>query len=362
MHFSRLGLDGRVGNLWLLKSARKGGIALKTYLIMTFFGLSVAASGLALFFGGMGPERIPLNAFQATYYDRSHPDRPVSRKTVNDIAINYGNRGNSTGIDPHSFIAVWKGRLVFDETVSQTISVSQGHSRSYLKINGEIVYFGGKNTEFEHEFEKGEHLVEVGFTNGWHTVDFKVTFQDLSNVLDQAAFNALMRSRKTGQDELVYASLYSSSSKDHSVQVDLSESDKDRILWLDSYEATDWKIDADPGLRAVVVASYTPGSRVLGLNKATPVHFTKDRMETYFRVPKRCTCVYKKFHCYKVEELPEKARRLPGRLKSRTGADIVAIASNYAGKDMKPQTWSNFNASLDKVMERYRNAKAACLG
>ncbi|WP_422375502.1 hypothetical protein [Roseibium sp.] len=298
-----------------------------------------------------------VGPFDAVYFDRTVDNPHKIRETVPSIAIQFDGHDGFQGIKANRFAASWSGFVSFDRPVTKLVQVSQGHAKTRIKINGTVVYEGGSNAEFEHAFAPGEHLVEVFHINNWHTVEFKVTIQDKIRLFSANELASQFTALQQRPRDLVYFGLYGSRSKDLSVNIDLSEHLEGAVVWLDSYEAIDWTFRRDPGIRAVVIAAYTPGSRVIGLDGNVPVFHTRDTLDVRSKPKTRCTCSGAVFHC----ENQGRWAALEERLYERTGAQITAIAAESSAESLRPEA---FDQALRKAIavdaEKVKQAEAAC--
>ncbi|MET1414575.1 hypothetical protein ABVF61_20055 [Roseibium sp. HPY-6] len=295
--------------------------------------------------------------FEAVYFDRTVKNPPKIREKVKDIAIKFGGRRVFPDIEPRNFTASWSGFVYYDEPVTKQILVSQSWAKTRIKIDGDIVYEGGSNTTIEHKFSAGKHHIEVFYINNWHTVEFKVTIQDKKRLFSRPELTSYFSAFQARPRNLVYIGLYESRARDTSVEVDLSFQHEGVTLWLDSYEAIDWRLENDPGVRAVVVAAFSPGSRVFGLRDDVPVLHTRKSFGIHSATASRCRCTAASFHC--------EDRTLIGELEDRlfelTGARIVAIGTSYSADKMRPQPFDKaLRSAIEHDRAQARQAEAAC--
>ncbi|WP_346894235.1 hypothetical protein [uncultured Roseibium sp.] len=318
---------------------------------------------LAAIFGtkGNAAENPPLNGFQASYFDRTIRNGPKITEVVPNIAIKFGSRGGPGHIAPAQFAASWVGRLSFDAPVTKEILVSLSWSKVRIRIDGDIVYEGTNSRRFTHAFSAGEHLVEVFYINNWHTVEFKVTFQDPVKTYSDSELFARLKLLDPQADEIVYVGLYESDTPDTGVSVQLADkgpdSGKGQLLWLDSYEAIDWTVAGGQGLRAVIVASYAPGSRVLNLSANIPVLYAEKGIGVHSKLQVKCRCVGTAFRCNN--------KKGPGALAetmmARTGARVVAYGAAYSAGSVNPEPFDDVvRMALERQKEEVARAKDRC--
>lgn len=285
----------------------------------------------------LNPEGIiPNEGFKAIYFSRSNPDSAIYSEDVESISIKYS-WSDFHGIDSQSFAAYWVGQLNFEKPTTKQISISQSWAKSRILINGNVV-FDGKNSSdtIVYEFEPGQHVVEVEYINNWHTVEYKVTIQDeiLSVTGDQLA--SYFQDSRAGDANLYYVGLYESSAKDTTVDISLPSTGKSAIVWLSSYEAIDWKINSRDKISAVVVAAYSPGSRVSGIG-AGRVMYLQDWRHGIYGETSQCSCAGGNFHCEQKSDLEDVAEQL----SAVTGLNLSGYAVKYSAKSLTIQSYGD---------------------
>jgi hypothetical protein len=164
-------------------------------------------------------------------------------------------------------------------------------------------------------------------------VEFKVTVEEpvVRRPLDD--IGRRLRGGGAGPD-FYYVGLYESGNADTSVDVQLPRTGKPATLWLDSYEAIDWNVSAPDGLAAVVVASYTPGSRVLGERPALLLHADR-AFGVHSASASGCSCVAGHYHCEREHGLPAVA----GQLRSLAGLRLAGAATQYSASSVAVEPW-----------------------
>jgi hypothetical protein len=267
---------------------------------------------------------IPDSGFKAIYFDRDNPGHVVFEENVESIAIKYA-LADFHRIKSENFAGYWIGKLNFAEQTTQQISVSQSWAKSRIIINGKIVFDQNSRSEtFTHSFSPGEHVVEVEYINNWHTVEYKVTIEDVGNKLTEAELAGHLHAQKARRANLYYVGLYESARKDTSVDVAVPPRRKPVVLWLTSYEAIDWNIGPlGPG-STVIVSSYAPGSRVRGPEASQVVRL--DRAWGIHSETKRCTCAAGIYHCEASQDLEDVAQKL----RAATNLQLSGYAMAYS--------------------------------
>jgi hypothetical protein len=299
---------------------------------------------------------IPSDGFRAFYFDRNDPTKVVFQEDVEGIAIKYA-LAEFHKIDSPNFGAYWVGMLNFASAETKQFSVSQSWAKSRIFIDGAVVFDGGNDGKtFTHSFTPGDHVVEVEFINNWHTVEYKVTIEDVVEKLDDVALASRLKSQDGKFGGVYYVGLYESSRKDTSVDVTISQTDGPIILWLTSYEAIDWNIvSLNPG-SIVVVSSYAPGSRVRGPDIKQVYHSQGSR--GLYGLSKQCSCVAGTFHCEGDQDLNDVAERL----LSATGVPLSGYATEYSASALTVQPYdSALSLRISAQRDADRVARDQCV-
>jgi hypothetical protein len=166
--------------------------------------------------------------------------------------------------------------------------------------------------------------------NMWHTTEFKVTIE---NPVIYRDFQEMLTfaSQTPSNTEVFYAGIYESKLSDLSVEVLAPDSQAPSFLWLDSYEAVDWKIRNVENIVGVIVSSHKKGSTVFGV-PADKVMHSKSRIGYRGGSPD-CHCVAGRFRCEGQNGLPQLISRIEtaldlklGGYSTRYGGQIIAFS------------------------------------
>lgn len=278
---------------------------------------------------------IPASGFRAIYFDRSAPRAAVFEENVDGIAIKYA-WSDFHNIKSDNFAAYWIGKLHFAEPTTKQISVSQSWAKSRILIDGEIVFDGeSSDNSFTHQFAPGEHVIEVEYINNWHTVEYKVTIEDVVERLSGSEVAAHLRAQSSSAKTLYYVGLYESDRKDTSVDVAVPATGRPAILWLASYEAIDWDVSALAPGSTVILGSRSPGSTVRGAGAARVLHL-KDAWSIH-NESRRCSCSAASYHCDNEEDLGHAA----GKLRDLAGLPLSAYFVRYRASAVTLQPYDH---------------------
>jgi hypothetical protein len=269
---------------------------------------------------------VPASGFRAFYINTNNPRNAIASEDVNDIAINYS-YNEFHQILSEDFGAYWIGTLQFSAPEVRMISVDQSWSRTRIVIDGAIAYEGGDNARVPFRFTEGTHRIEVEYVNNWHTTALKVAFLKNPVLLSAPQIRAELAARKLTGLDTYYSGLYESNAKDLTVTVNVAKLPRDGILFVTSYSAIQW-IVAGPGARnikAVVVASYAPGSEVVGLAPKVPIFQLAGYFGSYDFKPPSCSCVGGTYHCGSSTTL----RSTMDKVEAMTAGTMVAYTGGY---------------------------------
>ncbi|MBN9669656.1 hypothetical protein [Roseibium aggregatum] len=303
-------------------------------------------------------DSVESTRFEAVYFDRRDKDATSVSRKVAEIGIKYSQDDWFPRIDPANFAANWTGTLKFEKREKKQIQISQGHADTKVVIDGETVFEGSDFADFVHEFSPGEHSLEVFHLNRWHVVDFKFTIQEVFEKFSESQLKYFLDSFEEPISEAIYLGIYASHSKDQSVEVDLEAFAKGKVIWLDTHEAVDWTLHNDPGIAAVVIASYAPGTRVLGLENDVPIVHSKNLLGVNSGVVTKCVCAAGNFHCYHQGEFSE----LEKKVFDATGAHLVGYGTGISGgKKVRISPFDETTlAAIKQDRERIREAERIC--
>lgn len=243
-------------------------------------------------------KEIPTNAFHAFYFDAAHPKEVVASEKVKEISVNYPYK-EFHGIDSSRFGGYWVGDFVYEKEKKEVFYVSQSQSKLRLIVDGYVLYEGSNSEEIPYLFTKGKHRIEVEHLNHWHTTRMNVKIGEyfkkytLEELKDQFSY------LKQKDFTIWYTGIYESRNIDSSVEITLKESEKPVVLIFQSYRATNWKINNPhhTKIEVVILNSYSPIAMVEGIDKKTPLYYTKRSLGYGYQLTRKCSCTSGHFHC-----------------------------------------------------------------
>ncbi len=298
------------------------------------------------------------DGFRVFYFDRTKkPSRTIERH-VDSIAVNYS-WSELHNIKSENFAAYWVGMLHLQQAVTKRITLRQGWSKARLFINGKLVYEGGDTHSFLHDFDAGDHLIEVDYINEWHTTDFEVTLSDgipLSTRLDIA-----VSLQKAGFSEatLHYVSTYSETEGGGSL-IEVPKSDKPAILWLDSYDPVQWDICGETEIAAVILASLQPGSSIKG-GISDNVFMTSEYYGVRSWTSSDCHCLGggRAFHCENKKGIVDVSKSFEQLFaKPLTSFSVGKEGSGRSLTKLNDDVWTEINRLESAVSQQERECES----
>lgn len=215
------------------------------------------------------------DGYRAFYFDRSRTDvRPTERQT-DAIGANFA-WNSPQGVPSGRFGAYWVGTRHYPRETLQRIGVRLSRSTARIFVDGKLLAETNETATYDHRFAPGDHLIEVEYANDWHTTDFSVSLGDAYAVAGRATIADQVRVAVKGPYDLYFASVYEQSGGNgEPLAISLPRSRHPAVLWLNSYNPVDWRINAGDRKVLVVLASYEPGSTASGI-PAEQVWGTRD--------------------------------------------------------------------------------------
>jgi hypothetical protein len=230
----------------------------------------------------------PLNKWQAFYFSRENPDVFIKSEVLDRLSVNYA--PNELAIEPKEFAGYWVSERAFLVDTDLTLSIAQGWSNTRVIIDGKLVYQGDNSTEIPYTFTAGKHLIEVEYLNNWHTVDFIMALNDpVTKITSDAVFKEI-QSLELEAYETALISVYESENFDATIPFKIDTVNENIILFLSSYNSVEWQLvnQAPINLKAVIVASYEPGSRVINMPETVPGVYVSDYLDFPFSLEPTC--------------------------------------------------------------------------
>lgn len=293
------------------------------------------------------------SGFRAFYFDRTDPSfKPIERH-VNSVALSYS-YDELHGIDSERLGAYWVGRVRFEKDTLQRINISLSWATARLFVDGKLIYEGSKSESINHSFSAGFHLIEVDYVNSWHTTDFAVTLDEPFPARSHAEIASHISQLDLSNYDIYYFGTYKSNAAGRQIDVELPESPRPAIVWLDSYEGVEWSIKRHGRPVWAIVASFEPGSSITGVSTER-VTLTRDEIGVRSEGRASCTCSRGYFHCESEGSISEAADMIAGIL----GKTIAGYAVAYEPLSMSIRPYNRTAQRRMNLSEARANQQAA---
>lgn len=215
-------------------------------------------------------KQIPLNKFRAFYMQLQDPKRVIYSENVASPSILYSRKEKFHNITPDHFMALWIGDFEFKKSTLKEITLSVSWAKVKLIIDGKVIYEGGESKIIPYTFTKGKHRIEIQYRNNYGQVDFLYDMLDPVKEIDDA-FKSLIKQNT----KIYFLSTYGSWRADHTLNVELQDSDKEVVLFISSYEPIYWNIKNAKNLQAIVYNAYGHGGKITTDNANTKIYHDK---------------------------------------------------------------------------------------
>ena len=181
------------------------------------------------------------------------------------------------------------------------------------------------------ELDAGEHLLEVEYSNHWHTAQFQLALEPdvpAYGSEDLAAAIAALHLPPTTVTHVV--ALYQSAEADRRVRVQAPTGDTPYILVLNSYDPVNWELQG----RAPVLVVHDDRGSLRGMGGAPQLvwrsRFSHNAASEDLPGPPECTCHIRE-RSLKCEG--DVTPGLVGKIKQLTGYPLAGFSGAYSNTD-----------------------------
>tara|TARA_B100000678_G_C18160979_1_gene483017 strand:- start:77 stop:1189 length:1113 start_codon:yes stop_codon:yes gene_type:complete len=293
------------------------------------------------------------SGFRAFYFDRTDPSFTPIERHVDSVALSYS-YDDLHGIHSERLGAYWVGRVKFEKDTLQRINLSLSWATTRLFIDGKLVYEGSESESIGYRFSAGFHLIEVDYINEWHTTDFAVTLTEPFEARSRSEIASQMSQLDISDHDVYYFGTYESNVEGGPIDVELPDSSRPAIVWLDSYEGVQWSIDRPDRPVWVILASYEPGASIIGVSKDRVI-VTRDEIGVHSERRSNCTCSSGHFHCENEGSISEAADVISAIL----GKTIAGYAVAYEPLSMSVRPYDRTARRRLNLSEAKVNRQAA---
>jgi hypothetical protein len=270
-----------------------------------------------------------VGVFKVFYINTNNPRTAIASDYVTDIGISYA-YDELHKIPSEEFGAYWVGKLRFDKAQEKTINVSHGVGKSRVILDGQVLHEGARAASIPYHFGAGDHVLEVEYVNNWHTTQFRLSVADQLVRLNTPQVRGELRRAGAAGAPVHYVGVYESKRPDLSISLNAAQLRGDAVLVLNSYAPVKWIVEnlQHAPIKAIVVASFQPGSEVVGLPNAGPrIVAHAGRVGTYASPEARCRCVASRYHCEDSGDL----LKTQTEVADLTGGVLASVSGAYGG-------------------------------
>ena len=277
---------------------------------------------------------IPAHGFAAWYIDTRQPQQPVATAEEARIALNFA-YSDSHGIPSESFAAYWAGKIPVVQKGHYRLKADIGWAQMRVLLDRHIIAESREPNRTELppalELDAGEHLLEVEYSNHWHTAQFQLALEPdvpAYGSEDLAAAIAALHLPPTTVTHVV--ALYQSAEADRRVRVQAPTGDTPYILVLNSYDPVNWELQG----RAPVLVVHDDRGSLRGMGGAPQLvwrsRFSHNAASEDLPGPPECTCHIRE-RSLKCEG--DVTPGLVGKIKQLTGYPLAGFSGAYSNTD-----------------------------
>lgn len=277
---------------------------------------------------------IPAHGFAAWYIDTRQPQQPVATAEEARIALNFA-YSDSHGIPSESFAAYWAGKIPVVQKGHYRLKADIGWAQMRVLLDRHIIAESREPNRTELppalELDAGKHLLEVEYSNHWHTAQFQLALAPDVPVYgseDLAAAIAALHLPPATVTHVV--ALYQSAAADRRVRVQAPTGDTPYILVLNSYDPVNWELQG----RAPVLVVHDDRGSLRGMGGAPQLvwrsRFSHNAASEDLPGPPECTCHIRERNL-KCEG--DVTPGLVGKVKQLTGYPLAGFSGAYSNTD-----------------------------
>ncbi len=277
---------------------------------------------------------IPAHGFAAWYIDTRQPQQPVATAEETRIALDFA-YSDSHGIPSESFAAYWAGKIPVVQKGHYRLKADISWAQMRVLLDRHIIAESRESQRTELppalELDAGEHLLEVEYSNHWHTAQFQLALEPdvpAYGSEDLAAAIAALHLPPATVTHVV--ALYQSAAADRRVRVQAPTGDTPYILVLNSYDPVKWELKG----RAPVLVVHDDRGSLRGMGSAPQLvwrsRFSHNAASEDLPGPPECTCHIRERNL-KCEG--DVTPGLVGKVKQLTGYPLAGFSGAYSNTD-----------------------------
>lgn len=277
---------------------------------------------------------IPAHGFAAWYIDTRQPQQPVATAEETRIALDFA-YSDSHGIPSESFAAYWAGKIPVVQKGHYRLKADISWAQMRVLLDRHIIAESRESQRTELppalELDAGEHLLEVEYSNHWHTAQFQLALEPdvpAYGSEDLAAAIAALHLPPATVTHVV--ALYQSAAADRRIRVQAPTGDTPYILVLNSYDPVNWELKG----RAPVLVVHDDRGSLRGMGSAPQLvwrsRFSHNAASEDLPGPPECTCHIRERNL-KCEG--DVTPGLVGKVKQLTGYPLAGFSGAYSNTD-----------------------------
>ncbi len=172
------------------------------------------------------------------------------------------------GIPSEKFNAYWVGVLKVPQSQFYNIQFNKSWSGGRVSIDRHVLIDKGRSNKAQKVFlPKGNHIIEVEYSNGWHTTDMQVIVKPLAQIKPKQDPSNFLASIKQQYPNVVALSASVYEPTQQAIVLNIPKSVAPVVLYLNSYHSVKWQL-YNPNysqIVGVVYGAYDEGSEVQGI-------------------------------------------------------------------------------------------------
>lgn len=226
---------------------------------------------------------IPTWEFKAFYFDSTNPTEIVLSENVTNISYNWN---EFLWIPPENYWAYYVWYFDFPEDETKIIQYNISWSEIRISIDDKII-IPDLDTwdELVYNFKKWKHKIEIEYLNNrmWINYTFIIKWAEEANISKNDLDNEIIP-LLTEDTKILYFWVYTSSSEDNNISVNVNYDSSPAIIVLTSYEPVNWNINnLWSNIKAIVYSSYSNWG-IVKTDRNVNIYYTKSIPSQYENV------------------------------------------------------------------------------
>ncbi len=212
-------------------------------------------------------QKVPDVGYMAYYINADDVKKVVQKNQVSAIEQKF-DYDDFLGIPSEKFNAYWVGVLKVPKSEFYNVQFNKSWSGGRVSIDRHVITEKGSHNETQKVFlPKGNHIIEVEYSNGLHGTNVQVIVKPLSQIKQPQDPTDFLADIKRQYPNVVALSAGAHEPNQQAIVLDIPKSVAPLVLYLGSYETVKWQINNPNNSKivGVVYGSYEKGSEVQGI-------------------------------------------------------------------------------------------------